>query len=122
MNAVIAVLDPLDTSTFKGMLLNQDIKFKLDLIYYSEHIIRKILTNIIDMYDQCYFNYSMTLLRAKRSEVGLAVGFTVFGTVLFVVMVLAFNRDQKYLSRIVDIFKIKDNYGELFDEDLKEEE
>lgn len=65
INGIIEVLDPYDVTTFKQEILKEDMKFKLDLIYYTEKIVRKVLTSLLDTYDECYLNYSALLFRAK---------------------------------------------------------
>ncbi len=58
INQIMDRLDPLNTSAAITELGSSSTKYLVDLIYYSEMVIRKELTEILDTYDECYLDYS----------------------------------------------------------------
>lgn len=58
INQIMDRLDPLNSSAATTELSSSSTKYLVDLIYYSEMVIRKELTEILDTYDECYLNYS----------------------------------------------------------------
>ena len=50
-----------------------DIKYNIDLIIYSESIIRNLLQNVVDVYMSCFNNYSFNVDTNKKTLVGLSL-------------------------------------------------
>lgn len=92
------------------------MKFNLDLIFYTEMVIRICLTELLDNYDECYLTYSDNLLKDKQIEIAIAITFTVIATALYAFFIVNTYRNQMALGRIADILKIQDYNEQLMEE------
>ena len=97
-NTFIDTLEPLSTEQVRSQLsTNATMKYRLDLIYYSEIVIRRSLTEMLDTYNVCYKIYSDRLLFNKSVKMGIAVALTALGLILLILLLFFIHRNQKYL-------------------------
>jgi hypothetical protein len=66
INSIISSLEPLEPTAATTALSSSTMKFNLDLIFYTEMVIRITLTQLLDKYDECYLSYSDNLLKDKQ--------------------------------------------------------
>ena len=105
----------MDQNALRAELTSEGTKYNLDMMYYSEMLIRQCLTEILDIYDQCYLNYSHRMRSTIFLQSLLAILTTVTGVFLWVLFQTGVYRNQQYLSRILDLFRVSRS-----EEDLQE--
>jgi hypothetical protein len=98
-------------------------QYNIDLLFYTEEVIRNHLSNVFVIYLQCFNTYSSDIVFSKSIFIGSIFVITAIGFFLFIMMANYVYKNQCFLSKIGQIIKtdsyINDENHALDKENMK---
>jgi len=86
-------------------LLNGSLKYQIDLLYYSEEVIRGSVTEILKNYYECYNTYLENRFDRKMIINTVSNMVVNLGTLMFIYFIYYLYRNQRSLEKISRLIK-----------------
>jgi hypothetical protein len=104
MNSLITSYSNMTATQLKTQLNQTTSFYNMDLVLYTEFIIRNCLTSLLTTYDNNYQNYEDSVNLSQLIFLAFGNATTGIAIILLIIFAVSVYRNQNYLSRIADIF------------------
>ena len=104
MNRLITEFSPMNATQFRTNVMNVTNKRNLDLVISSEALVRGAINHLVDLFFTAYRQY-ISNMKVYRTVLLILANLIATSFILFVLFTLNISSNQKYLSRIVDVFR-----------------
>ena len=84
---------------------NGSLSSFIDLVYYTENVIRAELITLTNLYFNCFNDYSNNLATKKTMLMGIVVSASIISFVLLILLALYVGKEQGYLRDIANLVK-----------------
>ena len=108
MNSLMASWDSLNITQFTAEMSTSTTVKNIDLAYYTELLIRSNLQKLFSDFFHAHAHLEKYQMMSRGVILGITNLIILTSIVLFIILTVMIYRNQRYLSRIVNIFRVSE--------------